>query len=125
MSRSSLRLIVINPHVPWMRDAKATGRSTEDSWGVEFFEPVAPRDGEFIVRKRAVSAFAGTELDRLLRVRDIFTLGRRQHHELRRGRNGPGRFRPRLSSADPRGLLRERVRRVAGLLDDADTPDDR
>ena len=64
----------VNPHAPWMRDAKAAGRSIEDTWGIEFFEPVAPRDGEFIVRKRAVSAFAGTELDRLLRVRDIFTL---------------------------------------------------
>jgi nicotinamidase-related amidase len=64
----------INPHVPWMRDAKAAGRSLENTWGVEFFEQVAPHDGEFIVRKRAVSAFAGTELDRLLRVRDIFTV---------------------------------------------------
>ena len=64
----------INPHVPWMRDAKVAGRSVEGTWGVEFFEPLAPHDGEFIVRKRAVSAFAGTEFDRLLRVRDIFTL---------------------------------------------------
>jgi len=64
----------INPHVPWMRDAKAAGRSVEDTWGVEFFELVAPHDGEFIVRKRAVSAFAGTELERLLRVRDISTI---------------------------------------------------
>lgn len=64
----------INPHAPWMREAKAAGRSVEDTWGTEFFEPVAPIDGEFIVRKRAVSAFSGTELDRLLRVRDIFTV---------------------------------------------------
>ena len=64
----------VSPHAPWMREAKAAGRSVEDTWGVEFFEPVAPLDGEFIVRKRAVSAFAGTELDRLLRVRDISTL---------------------------------------------------
>ena len=64
----------INPHAPWMRDAKMAGRSTEDTWGVEFYEPVAPHEGEFIVHKRAVSAFAGTELDRLLRVRDISTI---------------------------------------------------
>ena len=64
----------INPHAPWMRDAKMAGRSTEDTWGVEFYEPVAPREGEFIVHKRAVSAFAGTELDRLLRVRDATTI---------------------------------------------------
>jgi biuret amidohydrolase len=41
---------------------------------VEAFTPVAPVDGEFILRKRAVSAFAGTELDRLLHVRDVSTL---------------------------------------------------
>jgi nicotinamidase-related amidase len=64
----------INPHAPWMREANTAGRSVEDTWGVEFFEPVAPHDGEFVVRKRAVSAFAGTELDRLLRVRGISTI---------------------------------------------------
>ncbi|MDP9223321.1 MAG: cysteine hydrolase [Actinomycetota bacterium] len=64
----------VNPHAPWMREAKAAGRSVQDTWGTEFFEPVAPIDGEFIVHKRAVSAFSGTELDRLLRVRDIFTI---------------------------------------------------
>lgn len=64
----------VNRHAPWMRDAKAAGRSVQDTWGTEFYEPVAPIDGEFIVYKRAVSAFSGTELDRLLRVRDIFTI---------------------------------------------------
>ena len=64
----------INPHAPWMREAEAAKRSVEDTWGIEFFEPVAPHDGEFVVRKRAVSAFSGTELDRLLRVRDIATV---------------------------------------------------
>jgi nicotinamidase-related amidase len=64
----------VNAHAPWMREAKEAGRSVDDTWGVEFYEPVAPRDGEFVVRKRAVSAFAATELDRLLRVRDISTV---------------------------------------------------
>jgi len=64
----------INVHTPWQADAKAAGRSTEGTWGVEPFAPVAPAEGEFIVRKRAVSAFAGTELDRLLHVRDVSTL---------------------------------------------------
>jgi len=64
----------VNRYTPWMRDAKAAGRSVQDTWGTEFFEPVAPIDGEFVVHKRAVSAFSGTELDRLLRVRDIFTI---------------------------------------------------
>ncbi|HEV8565135.1 MAG TPA: isochorismatase family cysteine hydrolase [Actinomycetota bacterium] len=64
----------INPHAPWMASAREAGRSTQGTWGVEFYEPVAPQDGEFVVKKRAVSAFAGTELDRLLRVRDLSTL---------------------------------------------------
>lgn len=88
-----------------MRDAKAAGRSVEDTWGVEFFEPVAPHDGEFIVRKRAVSAFAGTELDRLLRVRDIFTLALTGCIPNFAVEGGPRRAPPRLSGAHPRGLL--------------------
>jgi len=61
----------VSPHAPWQADAKAAGRSTEGSWGVEFFAPLAPVDGELVVRKRAVSGFAGTELDRLLRLHDV------------------------------------------------------
>ena len=64
----------VNVHTPWMRDAKAARRSVEGTWGTEFYGPVAPSTGEFIVHKRAVSAFSGTELERLLRVRDIFTI---------------------------------------------------
>jgi nicotinamidase-related amidase len=64
----------INPHTPWQVEAKTAGRSTDGTWGVDFFAPVAPVDGEFVVRKRAVSAFAGTELERLLLVRDLSTV---------------------------------------------------
>lgn len=64
----------VNPHAPWQADAKAAGRSTEGSWGVEFFAPLAPVNGELVVRKRAVSGFAGTELDRLLRLHDVATV---------------------------------------------------
>ena len=64
----------INPRAPWQADAKAAGRSTEDSWGVEFFEPLAPLAGELVVRKRTVSGFAGTDLDRLLRLHDVSTV---------------------------------------------------
>lgn len=64
----------VNLHAPWQADAKAAGRSIEGSWGVEFFEPLAPIDGEVVVRKRAVSGFAGTDLDRLLRLHDISTV---------------------------------------------------
>jgi nicotinamidase-related amidase len=64
----------VNLHAPWMREAKEANRTTDGSWGVEFFEPVAPRAGEFVVQKRSVSAFVGTELERLLLVRGISTL---------------------------------------------------
>jgi len=64
----------INLHAPWQADAKAAGRSTEGSWGIEFYEPLAPIDDELVVRKRAVSGFAGTELDRLLRLQDVSTV---------------------------------------------------
>ena len=64
----------INPYTPWQVDAKAAGRSTEGTWGIEFYEPLAPVNGELVVRKRAVSGFAGTELDRLLRIHGISTV---------------------------------------------------
>ena len=64
----------VNPHTPWQADAKTAGRSTEGTWGIEFVEALAPIAGELVVRKRAVSGFAGTELDRLLHIRDISTL---------------------------------------------------
>lgn len=64
----------INPHAPWQADAKAAGRSTEGSWGIEFFQTLMPASSELIVRKRAVSGFAGTDLDRLLRLHDVSTV---------------------------------------------------
>lgn len=62
----------VNPHTPWQADAKAAGRS--GTWGIEVIDALAPIAGELVVRKRAVSGFAGTELDRLLHIRDIATL---------------------------------------------------
>ena len=64
----------VNPHTPWQAAAKAAGRSTEGTWGIEFVDALAPVEGELVVRKRAVSGFAGTELDRLLRVHGVSTL---------------------------------------------------
>jgi nicotinamidase-related amidase len=64
----------VNPYTPWQADAKAAGRSTEGTWGIEFVEALSPVESELVVRKRAVSGFAGTELDRLLRVQDLSTL---------------------------------------------------
>jgi biuret amidohydrolase len=64
----------VNTHSPWQADAKMAGRSIEGTWGIEPLESLAPRAGEMVVRKRAVSAFAGTELERLLRLHDLSTL---------------------------------------------------
>lgn len=43
------------------------------TWGWEFYE-VAPETGEPVVEKHTYSGFFGTELDRILRFRDIKTL---------------------------------------------------
>jgi nicotinamidase-related amidase len=48
--------------------------SVEGTWGSEFYEPVRPAPAELVLYKRGVSALAGTELDRLLRLRDVNTL---------------------------------------------------
>lgn len=54
--------------------AAAPDRSVEGTWESEFYEPVQPAPDEIVVYKRSVSALAGTELDRLFRLRDISTL---------------------------------------------------
>jgi nicotinamidase-related amidase len=47
------------------REAGSTFRPGQR--GVDFKEPTAPRDGELVVTKHTPSAFAGTDLERLLR----------------------------------------------------------
>jgi nicotinamidase-related amidase len=79
------RLLVVHVGVAWREGspemnltaplfADAPDRSVEGTWESEFYEPVRPAPGEIVVHKRGVSALAGTELDRLLRLRDINTL---------------------------------------------------
>ena len=46
----------------------------EGTWGAEIHEAVAPKDGEPLVTKRAVSAFYGSDLDALLTTGGINTL---------------------------------------------------
>ena len=43
----------------------------EGTWGGEFHRDLQPAEGELVITKRGVSALTGTELDRLLRLRDI------------------------------------------------------
>ena len=54
--------------------ARGPDRAVEGTWAAAFYEPVRPEPGELVIIKRSVSALAGTELDRLLRVRDVNTL---------------------------------------------------
>jgi nicotinamidase-related amidase len=54
--------------------ARAPDRSVEGTWGAAFYVPVAPAPSDLVVYKRGVSALAGTELDRLFRLRDVNTL---------------------------------------------------
>ncbi|MCH7737809.1 MAG: cysteine hydrolase [Chloroflexi bacterium] len=46
----------------------------EGTWGAEIHEKVAPREGEAVVTKRGVSAFAASDLDQILRTARIGTL---------------------------------------------------
>jgi nicotinamidase-related amidase len=46
----------------------------EGTWGADFHPELQPADGEVVILKRSVSAFAGTELDRLLIRQGIGTL---------------------------------------------------
>jgi nicotinamidase-related amidase len=62
----------MNMHIPVF--ARGPDRSVQGTWGAEFYEPVAPMEDEIVLCKRSVSAFIGTELDRLFRVRDVNTL---------------------------------------------------
>jgi nicotinamidase-related amidase len=80
-----LGLLVVHVGVAWRDEspdmnmtaplfAAAPDRSVEGTWESEFYEPVRPAQGEIVVYKRSVSALAGTELDRLFRVKDVNTL---------------------------------------------------
>jgi len=54
--------------------ASGPDRSVEGTWGADFYDALKPAEGEIVIINRSVSALAGTELDRFLRVRDINTL---------------------------------------------------
>src|SRR5262249_1267163 len=53
---------------------KESGRFRSDDPNVAIHSAVAPAAGEVVVTKRRVSAFAGTDLEMVLRARDIDTL---------------------------------------------------
>lgn len=57
-----------------MRTVQELGAMIEGSWGAEFHPSVSPGPGEPVVIKRGMSAFAGTDLDLLLRLKGVQTL---------------------------------------------------
>ncbi len=78
-------LLVVHVGVAWREGSpdinasaplfgRAPDRSVEGTWAADFCEPVRPLPGEIVVFKRGMSALAGTELDRLFRIRDVHTL---------------------------------------------------
>lgn len=61
---------------PWLAQRRRATASSErlcisGTEGEEFIDELAPLPGEVVVRKRRYSAFTGTDLDLLLRARDI------------------------------------------------------
>jgi nicotinamidase-related amidase len=53
---------------------RESGRFAEGSPGLEVHPAVAPQPGEIVVTKHRVSAFAGTDLDMILRAQGVETL---------------------------------------------------
>jgi nicotinamidase-related amidase len=64
----------VSPRNPSFNALRSTGRFLEGAAGTEVHPSVAPQRGEAVVTKRRVSAFAGTDLDMLLRANGIETL---------------------------------------------------
>jgi nicotinamidase-related amidase len=60
-----------NNRAPLFAGVKQANGLVEDTWGAEFHSELEPADRELVIRKRGVSALAGTELDRFLRLSDI------------------------------------------------------
>lgn len=63
-----------NRDAPLFAGVAEANALVEGTWGSDFHSELQPADGELVILKRSVSAFAGTELDRLLTRRGIGTL---------------------------------------------------
>jgi nicotinamidase-related amidase len=64
----------VSPYTGLFQAVVATNALVEGTWGAQIHEAVAPRDGEPVVTKRAVSAFAASDLEKLLNASGISTL---------------------------------------------------
>jgi nicotinamidase-related amidase len=63
-----------SPHNQSLSAVRESGRFVEGSAGSEVHHAVAPRPGDVVVTKHRVSAFAGTDLEVILRANGIDTL---------------------------------------------------
>ncbi len=64
----------VSPRNQSFAPIRESGRFAEGSAGTEVHPAVAPEAGEVVVTKHRVSAFAGTDLDMILRANGIETL---------------------------------------------------
>ena len=64
----------VSPNNQSFSAIRSSGRFEGDAPGTEIHPRVAPRAGEFVVTKHRVGAFAGTDLDMILRANGIDTL---------------------------------------------------
>lgn len=63
-----------SPHNARFSAIRASGRFVEGAAGTEIHAAVGPKPGDVVVTKHRVSAFAGTDLDMILRANGIQTL---------------------------------------------------
>ena len=62
-------------NAPLFLDVKGRGNILiEGTWGTEVHEALRPQSGDVLVIKRNVGAFAGTDLDKILRAKNVTTL---------------------------------------------------
>ncbi|MGA5412587.1 cysteine hydrolase family protein [Streptomyces pseudogriseolus] len=64
----------VSPRSKVMADIVRAGLFTEGAPGTEIHDEVAPQQGDVVVIKRRGSAFSGSDLDLVLRARDIDSL---------------------------------------------------
>ena len=64
----------IDPHNKLFSNLKASGRLREGTSGAEIHARVAPEPGDIVVTKRRVGAFSTTDLETILRAKNINTL---------------------------------------------------
>ncbi|MCW2704058.1 MAG: hypothetical protein JWQ37_2053 [Blastococcus sp.] len=57
-----------------LRGMRRVGALVPGTWGAEIVDEARPADGELVVDKHRISAFAGTDLDRVLRQRGVDSL---------------------------------------------------